>query len=244
MRKKAYLCTPNGQRKMNERHRKKRLDAWRYALALPRSIWYNFRLLPAKQAVRLPLLVSHRTVMENLSGQLILKVQKPRAGLVKIGFTTCQNSNFHSERTRLNLRGTVVVEGDCSFGAGSCTEVAEGATLTLGSRFNLGPRSMLLCHKAVSIGTHGRISWDCTLMDTDQHALVDSDGNRTNPDREVVIGSNVWIGCNSIITKGTHIAHDCTVAAGARLAGHYDEPMTVLAGNPAAIVRRGVKREQ
>ena len=46
---------------MNQRHREKRLAALRYVLALPKSIWYNFRLLPFRQACHLPLLLSHRT---------------------------------------------------------------------------------------------------------------------------------------------------------------------------------------
>ena len=229
---------------MDERHRKRRIDALRFALALPRSMWYNLRLLPWGQARRMPLLVSNRTAVDSLSGEVELRATKLRTGMVKIGFATFQGSDYRRERTRLNLRGRMVIEGDCSLGAGSSVEVAEGATLTLGAGFNLGPRSLIVCHKAMTFGTFDRISWCCTLMDTDQHALVDGDGARVNPDRPVVFGDNVWMGCHSIATKGVTLADDTTVAAGARLAGHYGEEMTVLAGNPATVVRRGVKRER
>lgn len=228
---------------MNERHRRKRLTAWRYALALPRSVWYNFRLLPASLAVRMPILVSHRTVVEQISGKISIEARKPKTGLVKIGFNTCQNSDFRHERTRLNLRGKVVVKGECALGAGCCVEVAEGATLTVGERFSLGPRSLIVCHNGISAGDDVLLSWDCTVMDTDQHRLVDAEGRLCNPDSEVVLGNNVWIGCHAIVTKGTHIAADCTVAAGARVSGRHEEPATVLAGSPATVVRRGVKRE-
>jgi len=80
-------------------------------------------------------------------------------------------------------------------------------------------------------------------MDTDQHHLVDTEGNYVNPDREVCFGDNVWVGCHVLVNKGVRLSDNTTVAAGARLAGHYEEPMTVLAGNPAVVVRRGVKRE-
>ena len=227
---------------MNERHRKKRLNALRYVLALPRSVWYNLRLLPLRQAVRLPLLVSHRTCVENLCGRVIIDAPQLKTGLVEIGFSTCQCSDFRYDRTRLNIRGRVVVKGKCTFGAGSSVEVGEGGTLTLGDRFQLGPKSLIICHKEITFGSRALTSWCCTFMDTDQHSLVDSQGQRRNADRPVTVGDNVWFGCHTIIPKGVTIASDVTVGAGSVLRGHYDEEMTVVAGNPAVVVRRGVKR--
>lgn len=229
---------------MNYRHREKRIAAWRYLMALPRSLWYNLRLLPWRQARRVPILISNRTVVEALSGRVTLEADNLRMGMVKIGFTTFQGSDYRRERTRLNIRGTLVFGGECNLGTGSSVEVAEEGVLTVGSMFNLGPRSLIVCHKEMTFGTFDRISWDCTLMDTDQHALVDCEGRRVNEDRPIAFGNNVWVGCHTIVTKGVHLADDTTVAAGSCVAGRHDEPMTVLAGNPATIVRRGVKREQ
>ena len=228
---------------MNERHRKKRLDALRYVLATPRSLWYNLRLLPLRQACRMPLLISNRTAVDNLGGKVKIECGELHAGMVKIGFSTYQGGDYLRDRTRLNIRGTVTIQGTCGFGAGSSVEVAEGAQLTLGPDFHLGPRSLLICHKAMTFGSYNRISWCSTLMDTDQHHLVDAEGNCVNPDREVRFGDNVWVGCHVLVSKGVQLSDNTTVAAGARLAGRYEEPMTVLAGNPAVVVRRGVKRE-
>lgn len=228
---------------MNERHRKKRLTAWRYLLALPRSVIVNLRLLPWRQAWHLPLLVSHRTVIDNLSGRVELNCDNLRIGLVKIGFGTYQGTDFRRDRTHLNLRGTLTIKGECTFGAGCSVEVAEGARLIVGPQFNFGPRSLLICHKAMTFGANGLISWCCTLMDTDQHPLIDAEGRRVNPDREIHFGDNVWMGCHVIVSKGTSLPDETTVSAGARLSGRYEETQTVLAGNPAIVVRRGIKRE-
>lgn len=229
---------------MNYRHHNKRMLAWRYLMAMPRSLWFNLRLLPWKQARRLPILISNRTSIDALSGKLEIHAQELRVGLVKIGFNTYQGSDYRHERTRFNLRGRMVVEGECDLGAGSSVEVAENGLLTLGDKFCFGPRSLLICHHSITFGTFDRISWCCTLMDSDQHALVDQEGKRVNQDRPIVFGNNVWMGCHTIVTKGVTLADDTTVAAGSRLAGRHEEPMTVLAGNPATVVRRGVKRQQ
>ena len=225
---------------MNERHRNKRLAALRYLLALPRSLDLNFRLLPFRQARRLPLLVSHRTRILNLSGSISLHADSIRVGLVKIGFNTCQLSDFHYHRTLLNLRGNVRFLGECAIGAGSSIEVSEGATLTLGDHFNLGPRSLVICHSSISFGSHVLTSWCCTIMDTDQHRLVDGSGSHLNPDRPVAFADHIWLGCNVIVTKGTTLPSFTTVGAGSCVHGIFTEQKTVLAGNPAQIVRRSV----
>lgn len=227
---------------MNERHRKKRLTAWRFFLALPRSLWYNLRLLPFRQAIRMPILISHRTVVQNVSGKFILHPEKPKMGLVKIGFGTCQCTDFRHNRTILNIRGTFDILGECSLGAGSAVEVAENAILTVGNNFNLGPKSLIICHRAMTFGNDFLTSWNCTFMDTDQHRLVDADGLVTNPDREITVGNNVWFGCNCLVTKGTHLADSTTVAAGTSLHGTYTDTHVVLAGNPAKVVKNGVER--
>lgn len=227
---------------MNERHRKKQLDAVHYVLALPKSIWYNFRLLPLRQACKLPLLVSHRTKMINHSGKLDLQATELKVGLVKIGFNTYQGTDFRYDRTRINLRGTTLVHGACAIGAGSSIEVTENGTLRLGNHFNLGPKSLIICNKEISFGEDVQTSWNCTLMDTDQHDLVDHQGNVTNNDRPIHLGDNVWIGCHSILTKGTTLASNTTVGAGSVVHGVHEEPCVVLAGNPATIVKSGVKR--
>lgn len=227
---------------MTERHRKKLMDAWHYLLALPRSAWLNLRLLPWSQARHMPLLVSHRTRVHYSSGRLTIEAEKLRIGLVKVGFATYQGSDFRRDRTRLFLHGQLIVEGDCSIGAGCSIEVGEGARMKIGHDFHLGPKSLVICHKEIVFGAHNLTSWCCTIMDTDQHGLADADNRRVNEDRAVVTGRNVWLGCHVMVPKGVQLADDTTVAASARLTGRYDEPMTVLAGNPAAVVSRGVRR--
>ncbi|MBO7529174.1 MAG: hypothetical protein J6T37_04795 [Bacteroidales bacterium] len=228
---------------MNYRHRKKRIQAWRLFLAFPRSVWFNFRFLPWSQARKLPILISNKTKIESMSGKVVFDTDDLRIGLVKIGFDVYEGTNWRHENTHLNIRGTFVIRGNCKIGAGSSVEVSEGARLTVGNEFNIGPRSLVICHKEMTFGDTVRFSWCCTVMDTDQHDLVDLQGNVVNPDRAIVFGNNVWIGCNAIITKGVQLASNTTVSAGTRLTGRYEEPFTVLSGNPATVVRRGVRRK-
>ena len=196
-----------------------------------------------RQAIHLPILISHRTRLENLSGRIDLQADSLRIGLVKIGFNTYQHTYFHRDRTQVNLRGLWVLKGECAIGAGSCIHVGEQGVLIFGEKTNIGPKTLIICHRSIELGRQTQTSWSCTLMDTDQHQLVDSEGHCCNEDRPIAMGDNVWCGCHVIVTKGTQICSHVTIGAGSCVHGVFAEEQTVIAGNPARVVRHGVARK-
>ena len=72
-------------------------------------------------------------------------------------------------------------------------------------------------------------------MDADYH-LVASGRPRSAP---VEIGSDVWVGTESIIMQGTSIGSGAVVAARSVVRGVVPE-RTLVAGLPARVVRRDV----
>jgi hypothetical protein len=58
--------------------------AFRYLGGIPKSIYVNFRLLPFKQAIKMPIIVSRKTTLSSLSGSVSL--DKLKTGSIRIGF--------------------------------------------------------------------------------------------------------------------------------------------------------------
>jgi virginiamycin A acetyltransferase len=54
---------------------------------------------------------------------------------------------------------------------------------------------------------------------------------------DTVIGNDVWLGYQALVLPGVTIGHGAVVAAASVVAGDVD-PYTVVAGNPARVVRR------
>ena len=54
---------------------------------------------------------------------------------------------------------------------------------------------------------------------------------------DTVIGNDVWIGQNAVILPGTHIGDGAIIGAGSVAGGHV-EPYTIVAGNPAEVIRK------
>lgn len=86
----------------------------------------------------------------------------------------------------------------------------------------------------VARGTGKIIDNDFHPIDPEERLSGTLDHLKTKP---VVIGKNVFIGCNSIILKGTVLGDNCVVGAGSVVSGTY-EPSSVIAGNPAKVVKK------
>ena len=85
----------------------------------------------------------------------------------------------------------------------------------------------------IEFGDNVQIGPHVTIV-TDNHDLTDRYVLRC---RSVVIGNNVWIGAGASIMPGVHVGDNAVIGGGAVVT--KDVPAnTVVAGNPAKIIRR------
>lgn len=94
----------------------------------------------------------------------------------------------------------------------------------------------------VTIGRDCLISSGVQLWASDTHALLDDAGRVVNAGRHVTIGDHVWIGVNVLILKNVTIADGCVIGAGSVVSGSMvSQPQSVIAGNPAKVIKGGVR---
>lgn len=121
-------------------------------------------------------------------------------------------------------------------------------SVVIGDRCYIGA-SHLVCHTGILIGDDVIISWGVTIVDHDSHALEWSKRERDvltwkQGQKEwssvaispVTIGSKAWIGFGVSILKGVKIGEGAVVGAKAVVTRDVP-PFTVVAGNPARVVR-------
>jgi len=112
----------------------------------------------------------------------------------------------------------------------------EGYTkINIGENTAIGDRTEIHAGQCVNIGANCNISWDVCIMDRDYHKF-NSPAEIIKP---VNIKDNVWIGCNSIITKGVTIGEGAVVAAGSVVTKDVP-PKTVVGGNPAKVIKEDI----
>jgi acetyltransferase-like isoleucine patch superfamily enzyme len=93
----------------------------------------------------------------------------------------------------------------------------------------------------IEIGDYTNIGGNTKILDNDFHPLEAEarkiDDKNLIGKRKILIGNNVFIGCNSIILKGTEIGDNSVVGAGSVVCGKFPSNV-IIAGNPAEIIRR------
>jgi acetyltransferase-like isoleucine patch superfamily enzyme len=146
----------------------------------------------------------------------------------------------------------VIIGQHVSCYAGCSFALGKDGRCTIGD-FSLLNGALIMAEERIDIGSHCLISWNVGLADSDFHPLepaqrrVDAQAlapffkNRPARPRlktaPIKIGDNVWIGMNAVILKGVTIGDNSVVAAGSVVTKSV-EPNTVVAGNPAIVVKK------
>lgn len=215
-------------------------DFWNILLSVPKTLRFNLHYFPLKTALKLPVFVSHRTFLRELHGKIVLP-EKVDTAMIKIGFGDVGHYDRKHSRSIWQVSGTVIFEGKASIGHGSKLSVR--GNLTFGSDFNMTAESTIVCAHKISFGNDCLLSWDILIMDTDEHPIINQDGIRTNPDKPILVGNHVWIGCKCTLLKGTEIPNNTVVAAGTLLTSAFSGENQVIGGNPPTILKSDVRWE-
>ena len=177
---------------------------------------------------------------------------EPIPGNVEFG------DGFYCETTQIfrKLRSkeprAVIIGNHVSCYAGCSFAIGENGHCTIGD-FTLLNGALIMAEEKIEIGSYCLVSWNVGIADSDFHPLEPAqrliDAQALAPffeDRPprpqlktapVKIADNVWIGMNAVILKGVTIGENSVVAAGSVVTKSV-APNTVVAGNPAVVVKR------
>ena len=205
---------------------------------MPKTLVFNFRYLPFGQAIRLPILVSHRVAFFDLEGTVTLRCPA-RTGTVLLGFGGNGAFDFRRARSVWQITGDVIFEGPARLGHGF--KLSVGGCVTFGSDFVLSAESQIVCHDRIQFGRGCLVSFDVLILDSDFHPIIYDDRTNSRLHAPIVLGDRVWIGARSTILKGVELADDVIVAAGAMVVRTERAHNVLLGGNPARVLRTGVR---
>jgi|SRR5438876_1777355 len=144
-------------------------------------------------------------------------------------------------------------------------QIGRGASTYLGTMFDVGPAgrvklgdyalvhgARIICDSEIVIGDYALISWNVLLADTYRVPLDPRERRRELqrvptrqprtvaadvPARPVHIQRNVWIGFDACILPGVTVGEGSVVGARS-VVTEAVPPHTVVAGNPARVIRQ------
>ncbi|UCJ10232.1 acyltransferase [Chitinophaga pendula] len=109
--------------------------------------------------------------------------------------------------------------------------------VTIGDHVRVGIGNVII--GPVTIGNHVIMAQNIVVSAlnhgyTDPHTPISLQPCTTG---EIVIGEDSWIGANAVITAGVHIGKHAVVAGGSVVTKDVP-PYTIVAGNPARIIKQ------
>lgn len=167
-------------------------------------------------------------------------------GLVAASAVLEPTTAFSNPGPRENLR-----IGDYARVRGEVRVLTPQARITIGDHCHIGPQTRIWAAQGISIGRYVLIAHVVDIIDNNSHSLSAAERRKEAADlfergieldfsnvatAAIVIEDDVWIGAKSTILKGVTIGRGAVVAANTLVTSDV-EPFTLVAGNPARVLR-------
>lgn len=207
--------------------------------SIPRSIWFNFRYLPIKQAVKIPIWIAPNTHIRNMwRGGIILN--NPTFNSIHIGYHIADAIDCVGTHTIINIHkyGVFRIERDAHIGRGAIICINSNGMLRVGTNFAISGTTSFVCSKKIDIGHNVQFSWNSLVMDSDAHKIYDEHGCLISNSGSIIIGDKVWIAANVTILKNSIVNNNCIIACNSLVNKPVLSDNCIIAGTPAKVVKK------
>lgn len=193
-----------------------------------KTIRFNFHYFKFKGLYKLPVLVARGVQIKSLRGNIFL--DKMRPNILNIGFPSLGTKNDSTTKGCIDINGSLIIHDNTRFCKGSSVSIAKNAIIEIGSLRITGDTN-LIAQKKVTIGNDVLVSWGGYIMDSDFHHIFNERKELINPDSEIIIGDDVWIGMNCSVLKGSLIPNGSVIAAGSIITKKLSEKNAIYVNN-------------
>lgn len=210
-----------------------------HRLSLSKTIYFNFKSLPFRQACKLPIFIYHCTSIYRI-GKIEIKSNNIFQGMIqwgKLGYKSPGNGKICNY-------GKIEFYGPVFFGGGCILENV--GTMVFKGDTQIGEGTLMLIRDYLEIGRYTRIGFLSFFMDSDDHFTVNMENQKVSRNKaSIIIGKYNWIANKTVVKKNTKTP-DYTIVASSNtlLSKDYTEngEFCVLGGVPAKVIAKGIRR--
>ena len=205
------------------------------------SVYFNFKYLPFKQAIKLPIL-TYKPHFHKLKGKVIIDSPHIYTGMIRLGIfasAVYPNNGFY-----LKHEGTIIFKGKCIIGNDCHVVCGKHGKIVFGKDFLASAGLKMVSHCGIIFGNESRFGWGSIIIDTNFHPLYDIEKKVFKKTfGEINIGDNNFFTTQCMIMPGVRTPERCVFGARTLVTrgGNY-EPYCVHGGNPVRILSRNVMR--
>lgn len=228
------------------KRRKMHPSVFEIILSFPKTIWFNFKVLPIKQAVKLPIFVSCYMKIKGINKKtFICNFERPTFGVARIGIAGTENGLLIKKKGVLYAHdgGKIILNGPVCLSRGIFIECYDGC-LTFGKNVKMNNACFIKCANAnINIGDESSFGWKCSIQNSDGHKILEEDIRISNCG-DIHIGNHCWICSESSILKNGYLPDNSVLGYKSILTKKVTEkPGVLLAGMPAKIIKKNINWE-
>ena len=209
------------------------------------SVYFNFKYLPLKTALKMPILINHNVNIRKLNrGNLLINNMTPTLGMIRFGIdkgSFClakkQSSIYVEDDCEL------IFNGRCSIDGGFSLTINMKGKISIGHNVHFNANAIISSSSLIKVDDNVGTGWDCTLINWDGHDIIDIETqNVINLPRPIIINKNCWIGAKVTIMKGVVLSMNTIVPYGSILTKKCDVSYCVFGGTPNRVLKTNVAR--
>lgn len=201
------------------------------------TCWINFRFLPFRQAIHLPILVWGMPKILAISNdfKMFLDYGIIKRGLIKINRTSAFTSHSGGH-TEFLLCGKIIFKGSVFLGSGTRLLSYSNSTIVFGNKNSIAQQCTISSSEKLILEDNVRIGSKVQIMDSSMHFVYHSDERKVDKvSSPIVIKHNTWIANGASIYKGSILPPYSTVAGGSMVNKDFskEDEGTCFMGIPA-----------
>lgn len=210
---------------------------------MPKTVIFNFRVLPFNQAIKLPIYISNNIKIGEISKNIIQINSEISKFMIRLGSNGSDgvhtNPNGYISFTK---KSKIIFNGFTAICDGASIRVG-GGVLEFGENFTANKNFFISCGSNIKFGNNVMIGWNVNIRDSDGHFIIQN-GQRKERMKAIEIGNHVWICSYVDILKGVNIGNDNVIAYGSKVIGSFDNCNLLVGGFPAKIISENINWEK
>lgn len=215
------------------------MNKW-FFLYIFHIIYINFKCLPFKQAIKLPIIV-YKPKFLSLKGKIVIN-GPVSFGMIQLGFNRVPI--FPDAGCMIQNSGTIFFNGKTRLGNDTKIVVGKTGTLSFGKNFNATCSSKIVCYNSISFDRNCLVGWDNWFIDYDFHSLknVNLGGGKSKGYGTISVGHDVWFANSCRTYKNILIPSYTVISANTILYKTLNFEQYTMIGNGSQLCekRKGV----
>lgn len=166
-------------------------------------------------------------------------IKRNEGNIVVIGknsqlFSCCFLMNGSNNSVKIG--NNVLLNGVTFWIKGNNNEIIIGDYTTVGKNTEFAA----LETTKIIVGEDCMFSHDIQVRTSDSHSILDKEGHRTNPAKDIHIGNHVWVGLEVLFLKGSEVKDNSVIAARSMVTKQFTTECCLIGGAPAKELKSNI----